>query len=239
MTSFYRIANPVVHSLRHYHGFNTTGWSSGPVDKTRWGCVFFSAQTEDEDRRTKIGATSEGATIVPAILWDGDRNRFVGPAALRGLNKPLCQVDTDWSKDFQALSPKPNQLVIEGGERGGKGWHLWETAVPEGYAALMTISIPQTDGTARTIDRTLEEGAQMIVVDFKPIEGAKTTSLTISCGNDKEKLSFDLPPLIGEHPSNGPVFLQTLNVNETVQLLKQSLKDSKESVTIDFKLLAR
>ncbi len=239
-STYYRLAKPIVNSLRCFSALDNRGRTTGPMENTRWGLLTFQFPTPNDDDDKTLGTTAEGVATVPAILWDADRNRFVGSVSLRDGNKPLYQVDTEWSRDFDAVSPKSDQMIIAGGEQGDCHCYHWETAVPKGFEALVTLSLPQREGPPRTIARKLSAGRQNIDFLLEPIETSVKATLTLGLDGerDQKKPAFDIPFQLGDRPAIQPPIRHTLNPNETVRLLNRSLKSSTGNVTIDVKLSA-
>ena len=243
-SDYYRIANPVVKSLRYFHYANSNGWSNGPEKITRLGTLSFDfpklSDKFDSPGYSGDGGpaqTAEGVPVIRQIVWDGDRNRFVGAAAQFGRGQPLYQVDLDWSRDFEALTPKSNQLVLSGGVREYDHWHSWETVVPEKMEALLTLTIPQRDGPAKVIERKLKSGKQHVQLHVKPQQDAPAANLELRIG--KEKDTFELPHQLGERPEKHLPITNILNPGESARVLNRPLTTSPESFTFDVKLLAQ
>ena len=114
ITTYYRVANPMVPSFRIYHLSQSGSWSWGPQKTARYGHLGYDnpESREDGQRHSELAVSPAGGKVVSGFVWDGDRNRFIGPSAsiLRG--KPIYEVDTDFSKEFQPLAPTADQLDV-------------------------------------------------------------------------------------------------------------------------------
>jgi beta-lactamase regulating signal transducer with metallopeptidase domain len=247
-STYYRLGQPIVNSLQYFHYANSNSWSAGPEQIVRFGHLEFDfPEVRNQLGFKGLGTTADGAKVVPTLVWDGDGNRFVGAAAQRVNTRPLYEVDTTWSKEFVALSPRANQLVIEGGERDYDHWFLWEMAVPEASAAVVTLRFPRRANPrdlVETIERTLSPGRQLVQFQLKPVRDGAAAKLKLSISDPKqpggkEKLDFDLPFKVGDRPPIHPPITQQLDPQETARVLSRSLTDSTEDLSIDIKLLAR
>ena len=241
-SNYYRIANPVVKSLRYFHYANSNGWSHGPEKISRYGSLYFDFPTVKEKLAgDAVGKSLDGTPALPRIFWDGDQNRFSGAAAQHVNNKPLYQVDVDWSRDFEALTPKLNQTVVAGGASADGHWHHWETIVPEKHELLLTLTVPQREGPAKVIEKRFGPGYRLLQLGFQLEKDAPAASLLLLIGKDGKDLkeTFELPQQLGDRPATHPPITHILNPGESARVLSRTLKSSTESVTLDVKLLAR
>jgi beta-lactamase regulating signal transducer with metallopeptidase domain len=117
---YYRIGESIVPSLKYYHYANSNAWSNGPEKISRHGDLYFRfPQSRNNYANETVGVTDEGVAVNGIIVWDGERNQFFGAAAQSVDGRPLYKVDVEWSKDFSALNPKADQMVLSGGIRDG------------------------------------------------------------------------------------------------------------------------
>lgn len=169
---YYRIGESVVPSLKYYHYANSNDWSNGPEKITRHGDLYFKFPDSQSDYAgrtvgvTAEGVTAEGVAVNGTIFRDGDKNQFFGAPAQSVEGRPLYKVDTEWSKDFSALNPKADQMVLSGGIREFDHWYGWNTVVPQGYEAMVRVSIPQASGEPQIMEQKLSAGRH--TVSFKP-----------------------------------------------------------------------
>ncbi len=240
---YYRVANPVVNSLKLLHWAKSKGWSWGPEKVKRYGTLNFDfpdLRDHKQQANRDLGVTRNGVAVVAGLVWDGDRNRFVGPAAplLRG--RPIFEVDAAWSKDFEALASQANQFVIQGGKYDYG--HIWDMVVPEGCQAVVTLSLPQKEGPPHVVERKLGPGRQNIQFYFHPVNKGAAAKPELRLTDRQqpdgyERINFDLPHRVGGRaPLTAPI-VHTLNPQEAVQLLKRALTTSPESITLDVNLL--
>lgn len=240
-TEYYRIANPVISSVRYLHYPNSNAWSFGPEVRTsRFGTLYFDfPNTSDKFSPGEASSTLDGVPVNREILWDGDRNLFVGALAQRAKNKPLYQVDADWSKEFQPLSPKHDQLVVTGGrdERQDRQHACnWSAIVPDGFDAAVTLTIPQHSGPPDVVERRIGPALVHLTVEAEPQESERTTRVRLWITGKVEV--FDMPFELGQPPEPQPM-IRLLNPGNSAQLLSRPLKSSPESIRLEIKLLAR
>lgn len=241
-SEYYRVANPVVKSLKYYHYANSNGWSMGPEKITRWGTLSFdfpnSKEAYDSPGHSGDGGpatTAEGVPVVRTLTWDGDRNLFIGAPAQFGMGKPLYQVDVDWSREFEPIALKPNQLFVTGGERNYDHWYSWHTVVPEKHELLLTITIPQAEGEPTVIERRLASGKRHIQIQLKPIKDNASARLKLRLDSIEPEV-MELPIQIGERPEKHLPITQILNPGESARLLDRSLKSSTRSFIAEINL---
>ena len=153
------------------------------------------------------------------------------------LDKPLYQVDLDWSREFESLSPKTNRLLVKGGERDYDHWHSWQTVVPDKYDLLLTITIPQAEGEPKVIEKKLPSGKRHVQVQLKPNKDNTSARLELRLDKDKPEVS-ELPIQLGDRPEKHPPITHLLNPGETVRVLTRPLKTPAGSGTVDLRLLA-
>ena len=174
--------------------------------------------------------------MVPTITWDGDRNRFMEAQAQFAKNKPLYQVDSEWSREFEPLSPKLDQLVVSGGTRDYNHWYLWHTVVPEKFEAVLLLTIPQREGPPRLVERKLSSGRHKIQVQAEPRDDAPAANLKLWVGAD-DKQSYELPQQLAARPAAHPPIVQVLNPGDTGRLLTRPLTTSPQAFVVEIKLL--
>ncbi|MDB5392198.1 MAG: TonB domain/peptidase domain protein [Planctomycetaceae bacterium] len=235
-SDYYRIANPVVKSLRYSHYPNSNPWSHGPETIPRFGSLYFQSQSQSDRNKLAgetIGATPDGVAVNSIIFWDADRNRFVGPAAQRVKQEALYQVDTQWSREFEALAPKSDQLVVSGGAREYDNWHIWHGIVPNGFVAILTLTLPQATGQPVVIEKQLAAGPQLLQLRVASTASGTATDLELLIG--PEKSTYVLPLPLGERPAIHPPIVQTVNSGQSVRLLNRPLKSSPDTLTFELK----
>lgn len=240
-TAYYRIANPVVPSLRYFHYSNSNAWSFGPEERTsRFGTLFFDfPRTSDKFKDREASSTVDGVSVNREILWDGDRNLFVGASAQRAKNMPLYQVDTAWSKEFEPLAPKRDQLIVTGGMDERADWRHagnWSAVVPSGFEAVIKLTIPQRDGPPNVVERRLGAGLAHLSVKTDPHASAATSRVRLWISGKEE--SFDMPFELGNSPEPQPV-VRLLNPGNAAPLMNRPLKASQEPLRFEIKLLAK
>lgn len=238
-TEYYRLANPVVQSLRCFHSPNSSPWSNGPEKIARYGTLYYDLPNKsDSFTGNTVGTTPNGVAVSGNIIWDGDHNRFVGVATQHVQGKPLNRVDAEWSRDFEPLDPKPNQLVVAGGAREYDHWYGWQTVVPDKFEALVTLTIPQRDGPPKMIEKKLRPGLQLVQLQAKPNENAPSASVELRISQDRkdDKQTFELPHSLGDRPAIHPPIVQVLNPDESKRLLSRPLKTSSEALIVEIKL---
>ncbi len=241
-TDYYRIANPIIPSLRYFHFANSNGWSNGPEKITRWGTLYFDFPSL-KDKFDSPGysddggpaQTAEGVLVNRKLTWDGDRNRFVGAVAQFGKGKGLYEVDLNWSKEFEAVAPKLNQLFVTGGEREYDHWHSWHTVVPDKQEMLLTITIPQAEGEPKVIEKKLAPGKRHIQVQLKPNNDNTSARLELRFDSEKPEVS-ELPIQLGDRPEKHPPISQLLNPGDSARLLEWPLKSSTNAFIVEIKL---
>jgi hypothetical protein len=244
-STYYRLTKPIVNSLQFFHVAGNGGNMAFPDNVCRSGSMSMEISTplnSPEPGNKSLGITSDGVAMVPKLIWDADRNRFVGSVSLRTSKQTLYEVDTAWSQEFESFVPKPDQMIVAGHEYESY-WYSWTMAVPKGFEALVTLSVPQRDGQPKVIERTLVSGRQMIRFQFIPTEDKKGMTGKLRLGidtdysdSDLEKIIVELPELVGDHAKNSVPIMLTINPNETARVLNQPLKTPTDRVTIDLKL---
>ncbi|HQX53598.1 MAG TPA: hypothetical protein PLR25_27030 [Planctomycetaceae bacterium] len=238
-SEYYRMANPVVPSLRYFHYANSNGWSNGPETVPRYGRLHFGFPDDrGPSQINRIGTTPDGRTFNDTIFWDGDKNQFVGAEELTAEKRPLFRVDKEWSKDFSPLTTTSSQITLLGGEREYDHWYAWETCVPVGFEAIVRVSIPQKEGAPRVLEQKYAAGRRSIQFHAKPSDDGPTVALQLGYGKDETIQTAELPHAIGDPPKSIPAIVNTLNAGESVQLLNQSLKTSSESLVLSVQLQA-
>jgi beta-lactamase regulating signal transducer with metallopeptidase domain len=241
-TEYYRIANPVVKSLKYIHYANSNGWSTGPEKITRWGTLSFdfpnSKDKFDSPGHSGDGGpahTADGVPVLRTMTWDGDRNLFIGAAAQFGKGKPLYQVDLDWSREFLPIDLKSNQLFVTGGEREYDHWHGWHTVVPDQHELLLTITIPQTKGEPKVIEKRLAPGKRHVQMQLKPNKDNSSARLELRLDSIEPEM-MELPIQLGDRPEKHPPMTQILNPGDSARLLDRKLKSSTNALIVDIKL---
>ncbi|MDP1797938.1 MAG: M56 family metallopeptidase [Planctomycetaceae bacterium] len=239
-SDYYRIANPVVKSMRFYNLPNACSWSNGPEKIPRQGRLHPAHPQAQRPSYAGIPnaipvTTAAGVPTVSAIVWDGDRNRFVAaPSAfVKGL--PLYEVDTTWSREFEPLEPQVGQLAVEGGIREYDHWYAWEAAVPDQGNSVTVLTLPQRDGPAKVIEKKLAPGRHTVQLQAKPQDNGPGMQLKLWIDDD-QKYDFDLPFALGEALANHPPIVNVLKPSESVRLVHRLLKDTTAALLFEIKL---
>ncbi|MDA1231264.1 MAG: hypothetical protein O2856_10865, partial [Planctomycetota bacterium] len=237
-STYYRIGNPIVNSLRYFHYANSNAWSNGPEKITRYGSLYFDfPDSNGNSAGVTVGTTNNGVSVNGIITWDADLDHFVGVADQNVEGRPLYKVDTEWSKEFEALTPKANQMILSGGAREHDHWYAWSTVVPEGFEAVVSVSIPQADGEAKRIEQKYASGRHTIQFQAKPNDDGQGASLQLGYDKDQIHKATILLPL-GDPPAVHPLIVRILSPGESTQLVSRSLKGSTDSLTLQVKLQA-
>ena len=147
---YYRIANPIVRSLKFSHYANSLAWSNGPAeDRAPRHLVFRSSESVGKARRLRdwFNAGRSGGLPRPSIgtataiaLSELQHNKSQTSRCMRSIRSGRGI--------FQPFAPKPDQLVVSGGAREYNHWHGWDAVVPRNSEALIRLSIPQLRRTA-------------------------------------------------------------------------------------------
>jgi beta-lactamase regulating signal transducer with metallopeptidase domain len=244
VTTYYRVADPIVPSFRIYHETHSGSWSWGPQKTVRYGFLGYDfPRTRDDDQRDReLLVSPAGGRTVSGFVWEGDRNRFIGPAAsiLRG--QRIYEVDTDFSTEFEPLAPTADQLVVWGG-RYDYGY-TWELVVPEGTELVAKLTFPNADGQPQAIQRHLGSGRQDLQVYFQPREGDKQKLQMQFCVSGKkksgelEKLFFNVPGEPGAPPESrnpSPPAFRIIEPDENALLLDRPLKSASDTARLELR----
>ncbi len=230
---YYRIGEPLVSSLKYYHYANSNSWSNGPEKITRHGDLNFEFPDSRNDYAGEtVGVTAEGVAVNGTIFWDGDKNQFFGAPAQSVEGRPLYKVDTEWSKDFSALNPKADQMVLSGGIREYDHWYGWNTVVPKGHEATVRVSIPQASGESKIMDQDLAAGRHTIQFQAKPSVDGMTAKLQLGYGEDQKNQSADLPFKI-EDQKQAPAVVNVVDAQKSVRLVERPLEGSEKTLTLE------
>lgn len=230
---YYRIGESIVPSLKYYHYANSNSWSNGPEKITRHGDLYFKfpdSQSDYADRT--VGVTADGVAVNGIIFWDGDKNRFFGAPALSVDGRPLYKVDTEWSKDFSALNPKADQMVLSGGIREFDHWYSWNTVVPQGYEAVARVSIPQATGEPRILEQKLAAGCHTIQFQAKPSDDGATAKVQLGYGEDQKIQNADVRFTILDQ-KQAPAVVNVLDAQKSVRLVERPLEGSEKTLTLE------
>jgi hypothetical protein len=232
-TEYHRIGESIVNSIRILHYANSSPWSRGPAPNTRYGTLYFDfPSVKDKFVSRETANTSKGVAVAPVILWNGDRNCFVGPAEQIAKGKLLYKVDRQWSGQFEDLSPGPDQIVVAGGTRQEGNWHSWHTVLQQNTEAMINITIPQKDGQTKQIQKLLKPGASYISLEI--ISGG-VPGMHLYINDDRE--FFSLPADPDERLIPHPPIVQVLNPGNSITLFQQPLKYSEDEITMEVRLL--
>lgn len=151
-STYYRLADPVIQSVRFLHYANTLAWSNGPEEVERWGELMFDNPDAKSRQIWKLtGVNERGIRLQAKLIWDGDHNQFVGPKTLSAGKTALFQVDTEWSQEFKPLRIRTGQAAIHGGARSVDHWHAWQFVIPRGYESTAELNFVDNDGSTQRI----------------------------------------------------------------------------------------
>lgn len=229
---YYRIGDPLVSALKYYHYANSNSWSNGPEEITRHGNLNFEfPDSRNQYAGQTVGVTTEGVAVNGMIFWDGDKNQFFGAPAQSVEGRPLYKVDTEWSKDFSALNPKADQIVLSGGIREFDHWYGWNTVVPQGYEATVRVSIPQATGEPQIVEQKLAAGRHTIQFQAKPSDDGMTAKLQLSYGDQKIE-NADLPFKILDQ-KQAPEVVNVVDAQKSVRLVERPLEGSEKTLTLE------
>ena len=236
---YYRIANPVVRSLKFSHYANSLAWSNGPqkVARPRHFVFRSSRRVRRSSTDDATGSTPDDVAVLRDRHWDGDRNRFVGATTQQVADKPLYESRYGVVAGFRiAFAPKPDQLVVSGGAREYNHWHGWDTVVPRRAPKryVIRLSIPQREGPPKRVERKLGPGRHIIQIQAEPHNDAPTASLKLWIDKD-DKQDLELPHQLGDRPATHPPIVQVLNPGESRQLLNRPLKTSPQPFVAEIK----
>ncbi|MBL8819974.1 MAG: M56 family metallopeptidase [Planctomyces sp.] len=233
---YYRVGDPLVSSLKYYHYANSNSWSNGPEKITRHGDLNFEFPDSRNDYAGQtVGLTAEAVAVNGTIFWDGDKNQFFGAPAQSVDGRPLYKVDTEWSRDFSALKPKADQMVLSGGIREYDHWYGWNTVVPQGYEAVVRVSIPQPNGDPQILEQTLAAGRHMIQFQAKPSDDGMTATLQLGYGKDEQIQNADLPFGLADQ-QHASAIVNVLDAQKSVRLVERRLVRSEKTLTLDVSL---
>ncbi len=233
---YYRIGESVVPSLKYYHYANSNSWSNGPERTIRHGKLSFDfPDSPDEYAGQTVGVTAEGVAISGRIYWDGDKNQFFGAPAQTVDSRPLYKVDTEWSKDFSALNPKADQMVLSGGIRDYDHWYAWGTVVPEGYEAIVRVSIPSDTGEPSVLEQKLTAGLRSIQLQLKPSDDQTIVNLHSGYGKDEQVQNGNLSSKLGLQ-QQPPAVVNVLDAKKSVRLVERPLEGSEKTLTLEVTL---
>ena len=229
---WYRIAMEPVRSLRVFAYPNGNPWTFGPKPVIRYGTLIFNNRGGRQTPISVPGMTADQRPMPRSIYWDGDRNRFAGAARELCEGKPLFEIDTDWSKDFDALSLKPDQMLILGGVREYDHWHAWEVLIPERTEARLTLKLPEvaeSQATAKTI--ALKAGMHFIQLQLKPSAGNAGLSLELRVDEEKPD-QFRLPAGLSDHQPPPPELVRVVDRGTKPHLTQAAIEGTERPVTL-------
>lgn len=235
-SAYYRIAVPVRKSLKYYHYPNSNAWSQGPRKIRRHGGLYFEFPDSRNNRSGEtVGTTPDGVSVNGMLTWDGNTNQFRGAVAQTSDGRPLYKVDSEWSTDFTAVKPKADQLILSGGARDYGGWYGWNTVVPEGFEAVVTVSIPQIEGDPKTMTGTYGPGRQIIQFQAAPDKDGKSASLQLGYG-DEEIHKAAMPISLSERSTKHSAIVNIAEPGKSLKLVEHSVQGSGALLTVEVKL---
>jgi hypothetical protein len=166
-------------------------------------------------------------------LWDGDKNQFFGAPAQSVDGRPLYKVDTEWSKDFSALNPKADQMVLSGGIRDYDHWYAWGYGCAAGdMKPSFEFRFLKSALVNRRLEQKLTAGRRTFsfsqtVGRWKPSEAA-----TSGYGKDEQIQNADLPFQLGEQ-QHAPAIVNVLDAQKSVRLVERPLEGSEKTLTLE------
>lgn len=218
-STYYRLANPVIQSVRFLHYPNSMSWSNGPEVVNRWGELSFDVPGPGTKQSWKLtGKDEQGIELQAKLIWDGDRNRFIGAPRLDTENTALYQVDLDWSEEFEPLKLRNDQIVISGGVRSYEHWHTWQFVVPAGKESVVELAFSDRDGTRKQVTKTLGVGYHLLQLQVPPHNKNVETNLKLRVDSAEEEswsVSMKQPAL-----RSAPV-VSVVTPGQTLHLLHQ------------------
>jgi len=229
---WYRIAVEPVQSLRIYSHPNGNPWTFGPKPIIRYGTLIFNNRGGGQIPLAVAGTTPDRQAMPRSIYWDGDRDRFAGAVREDCEGKPLFEVDTSWSKDFEALSPKPDQLLILGGVREYDHWHAWEILIPERTEARLTLRLPEAAGSpAQAKTSVLKSGLHFLQLQVKP--NAETSEIALELRVDEEGPErFRLPGKLSDRQPEAPGIVRIVDRGIRPQLTQAAVEGLDSPITL-------
>jgi len=233
-TDYYRIAAKPIQSLRHFHYPNSNPWSDGPYPEVRYGTLYFKLTGLDPPERCGgVLGKSENNVLMPReIAWDGNHNRFRGAVTQTVNDRVAYLVDTEWSREFEPLDRKANQLLAVGGARGRDAFYDWQILVPADTSATVTLTMPDPadNATAKSITRTLRPGLHMVSLTVKPDVKAGHTDLKLYIGEMHEEFRVAAVPT--DDPPEATPVIQVLDPAKTARLIEVTLAPSDRHISL-------
>lgn len=136
-----------------------------------------------------IGRSDNRNQLQSKQIWDGERNLFVGPTKLFVDNVAMFEVDAEWSKEFEPLKLRADQIAIHGGARSFENWHMWQLVVPESEKVLLELRFRDLNGEIQTVQESLQSGYHMLQLQTLKLGERDETQLKLRV-DSKEEMSW-------------------------------------------------
>lgn len=233
-TDYYRVAAKPVESLRFFAYPNGNPWSYGPETIVRYGELFFNSLNGPALPFATLGMTSDQVPMPRSIIWDADENRFRGAAAETVDGRPLYRVDTEWSREFEAIKRKPEQLLAFGGPRDYDSWRTWTVLVPLGTEARITLGLPESEAARKpdALVKTLRPGWHIVELQVKP-DGERTS---VQWRIDETKESFGLPGVPADEQPKAPPIVRLLDPAANMTVAEVEITGAETRVNLILRL---
>jgi hypothetical protein len=180
-----------------------------------------------------LGTTENNILMPREIVWDADNDRFRGAVTQSVNGRAAYQVDIKWSREFEPLNRKSNQLLATGGARGSDSFYDWQILVPHETAAIVTLRMPDpADESASTVvNKTLRPGLHIVSLVVKPAADGKRTDLNLHM-DQEPKQDFRVAAVPTDDQSNAPPVIQIIEPSGTARLLEILLEQSDLPLTL-------
>lgn len=233
-TAYYRIAEKPVESLAFFAYPNGNPWSYGPEPVIRYGQLMFNSLNGPALPFGTLGMTAEQIPMPRVIIWDAENNRFRGAASETVDSRPLYRVDTKWSREFEPIERKPQQLLALGGTRGPSSIWGGPVLVPRGTEAVLILRLPDADGkpAREAATKTLAAGIHYIELHAVPDERRTEVRLWI----DQVKTTFDLAGVPAAEQPKAPPIVRLLDPAASMTVAEVELTGAETRVSLTVRL---
>ena len=238
-TEFYRVATRPIPSLRYLHYPNSHAWSYGPLPESRYGKLYLKMTGIDlPDQCGGVLGTTENNILMPReIIWDADNERFRGAVTQSVNGRAAYQVDIKWSREFEPLHRKSNQLLAIGGARGSESFYDWQIMVPHETAAIVTLMLPDPadKSASKVVSKTLRPGLHMVSLVVKPAADGQRTDLNLHV-DQEPKQDFRVAAVPADDQSDAPPVIQMIEPSGNARLFEIVLEQCKLPLTLTVSL---